>query len=101
MEREGRQPDLGAAAPAGHRAAAIQTLGSLPGGEAVKALEDLLKTAPAGLRTDVVHALGRQTQAQRSGDAGKVALRTLENLVAANGQDISLRKEAAIALTES
>jgi len=83
------------------RAAAIQTLGSLPGTEAVKALEDLLRTAPADLRTDVVQALGRQTQARSSGDAGKAALRALENLVVANGQDISLRKEAAMALTES
>jgi putative heme-binding domain-containing protein len=47
------------------RMAALQTLGALPADEAVTALEALLKTEPAGLRTVVVEALGQQAQPRR------------------------------------
>jgi putative heme-binding domain-containing protein len=84
--------------PEGTRTAAVQTLGSLTGSDAVAALEALLKTGPLVLRTQVVQALGRQARPRFFRQQASPALRTLENLVKTRDEDPVLQQAAAAAL---
>jgi putative membrane-bound dehydrogenase-like protein len=101
------------------RAAAVQTLGSLPTAEAVTALESLLKAEPPGLRTFVVEALGHQAQPRSwrqtfgpgpqpfgqppqpfglSRQLASPALKILQIIVKTSDQDPVLQQAAAEAL---
>jgi putative membrane-bound dehydrogenase-like protein len=84
--------------PESTRAAAVQTLGSLPRSAAIEALEVLLKTEPATVRAQVVQAVARQAQPRMFGQPARPALRILENLVKRPGEDPAVQQAAVAAL---
>ena len=84
--------------PEATRTAAVQTLGSLSGSDALAALAALLKTGPLELRTQVVQALGRQARPRYFRQQASPALRILENLLRTRDEDLVLQQAAAAAL---
>jgi putative heme-binding domain-containing protein len=81
------------------RKTAIATLGLLPSNDAPKALEGLLTTEPAALRTDVLQALGKladQPNLNAPGVGG--ALSVLQKVAGDKKNDADLRIEAVSAL---
>jgi putative membrane-bound dehydrogenase-like protein len=91
LAANGREPEA-------TRMAAVQTLGSLSGSDAVAVLEALLKTDPPALRLQVVQALGRQAQPRFFRQTVRPALRILENLVKTPSEDPALQQAAVAAL---
>ncbi len=87
--------------PAELRAAAVQTLGSLPTAESAAALDAMLRAEPASLRLEAIKALGRLAEPQAKRPSTDPALKSLRQLVTGKDVERSLSQAALVALSGS
>lgn len=90
--------------PMALRSSAVQTLGVLPSIDAVTALEALLKSAPAGLKSDAAQALAhhaRRRQNNQNNPVSQAALKALQEVVTSETQELPVRQAAVEALAAS
>ncbi|HWG47218.1 MAG TPA: PVC-type heme-binding CxxCH protein [Gemmataceae bacterium] len=84
--------------PEAVRFAAARTLGLLPVPAAVEALQDMLKTRPAALRTEAVLALGQLSGQKTNARVATVAMKQLQDLVRSAESNTALAQSALEAL---